>query len=72
MTRPDVYFYGNEQEAIDPVTGQFNANLLLQDKKLNIVALSEVVGVLAGGIADGSLAGTHIGANIAQNAVENN
>nr|WP_258079545.1 VENN motif pre-toxin domain-containing protein [Xanthomonas arboricola] len=65
-------FYGDDPRAIDPVTGKFNPNLLPEQDKQMLVALSQAVGAIAGGLAGGSLPDSAIGANIAKNAVENN
>lgn len=65
-------FYGDDPRAIDPVTGKFNPNLLPEQDKQMLVALSQAVGAIAGGLAGGSLADAATGANIAKNAVENN
>ncbi|WP_277946823.1 hemagglutinin repeat-containing protein [Xanthomonas vesicatoria] len=64
--------YGDDPRAIDPVTGNFNPNLLPEQDKQMLVALSQAVGAIAGGLAGGSLADAATGANIAKNAVENN
>nr|WP_238691645.1 VENN motif pre-toxin domain-containing protein [Xanthomonas arboricola] len=64
--------YGDDPRAIDPVTGKFNPNLLPEQDKQMLVALSQAVGAIAGGLAGGSLNDSVIGANIAKNAVENN
>ncbi|MBB5866586.1 VENN motif pre-toxin domain-containing protein, partial [Xanthomonas sp. 3058] len=64
--------YGDDPRAIDPVTGKFNPNLLPEQDKQILVALSEAVGAIAGGLAGGSLADAATSANIAKNAVENN
>ncbi|MEC3889690.1 hemagglutinin repeat-containing protein [Xanthomonas campestris] len=64
--------YGDDPRAIDPVTGKFNPNLLPEQDKQMLVALSQAVGAIAGGLAGGGLADAAIGANIAKNAVENN
>ncbi|WP_428848979.1 hemagglutinin repeat-containing protein [Xanthomonas arboricola] len=64
--------YGDDPRAIDPVTGKFNPNLLPEQDKQMLVALSQAVGAIAGGLTGGSLTDSAIGANIAKNAVENN
>ncbi|QBG97646.1 hypothetical protein EYC55_22810 [Xanthomonas oryzae] len=64
--------YGDDPRAIDPVTGKFNPNLLPEQDKQMLVALSQAVGAIAGGVAGGSLADAAVGANVAQNAVTNN
>ncbi|MEC5080893.1 VENN motif pre-toxin domain-containing protein, partial [Xanthomonas oryzae pv. oryzicola] len=64
--------YGDDPRAIDPVTGKFNPNLLPEQDKQMIVALSQAVGAIAGGMAGGSLADAATTANIAKNSVENN
>nr|WP_272948090.1 VENN motif pre-toxin domain-containing protein [Xanthomonas arboricola] len=47
--------YGDDPRAIDPVTGKFNPNLLPEQDKQMLVALSQAVGAIAGGLAGGSL-----------------
>ncbi|OOW71314.1 hypothetical protein Xmar_18150 [Xanthomonas axonopodis pv. martyniicola] len=64
--------YADDPRAIDPATGKFNPNLLSEQDKQMLVALSQAVGAIAGGLAGGSLADAAIGANIAKNAVDNN
>nr|WP_276568327.1 polymorphic toxin type 17 domain-containing protein [Xanthomonas euvesicatoria] len=64
--------YGDDPRAIDPVTGKFNPNLLPEQDKQMLVALSQAVGAIAGGLAGGSLLDAGIGAQIAGNAVTNN
>lgn len=64
--------YANDPAAIDPETGRLNPNLLPEDKKQVLVALSEAVGAMAGGIAGGTLGEAAVGAGIAENAVQNN
>nr|WP_324292678.1 hemagglutinin repeat-containing protein [Xanthomonas oryzae] len=64
--------YGDDPRAIDPVTGKFNPNLLPEQDKQMIVALSQAVGAIAGGIAGGSLQDAAIGAQVAGNAITNN
>ncbi|PKV19076.1 VENN motif pre-toxin domain-containing protein, partial [Xanthomonas prunicola] len=50
----------------------FNPNLLPEQDKQMLVALSQAVGAIAGGLAGGSLLDASIGAQIAGNAVTNN
>ncbi|WP_372358867.1 VENN motif pre-toxin domain-containing protein [Xanthomonas sp. NCPPB 4037] len=64
--------YGDDPRAIDPVTGKFNPNLLPEQDKQLIVALSQAVGALAGGMTGGNLKDALVGSGIAGNAVENN
>ncbi|WP_425526886.1 hemagglutinin repeat-containing protein [Xanthomonas oryzae] len=64
--------YGDDPRAIDPVTGKFNPNLLPEQDKQMIVALSQAVGAIAGGMAGGSLQDAAIGAQVAGNAITNN
>ncbi|WP_165789583.1 VENN motif pre-toxin domain-containing protein, partial [Xanthomonas prunicola] len=64
--------YADDPRAIDPVTGKFNPNLLPEQDKQMLVALSQAVGAIAGGLAGGSLLDASIGAQIAGNAVTNN
>lgn len=64
--------YGDDPRAIDPVTGKFNPNLLPEQDKQLIVALSQAVGALAGGMTGGNLKNALVGSGIAGNAVENN
>nr|WP_244875199.1 hemagglutinin repeat-containing protein [Xanthomonas cannabis] len=64
--------YADDPRAIDPVTGKFNPNLLPEADKQMLVALSQAVGAIAGGLAGGSLLDAGIGAQIAGNAVTNN
>jgi filamentous hemagglutinin len=42
--------YGNDASLIDPLTGKVSPNLLSEDKKQTLVALSSAIGALAGGI----------------------
>ncbi|WP_242629532.1 VENN motif pre-toxin domain-containing protein [Xanthomonas oryzae] len=64
--------YGHDPRAVDPVTGQFNPNLLPEQDKQMIVALSQAVGALAGGMTGGKMNDALVGSGIAGNAVENN
>ncbi|MGS0502199.1 hemagglutinin repeat-containing protein [Xanthomonas oryzae pv. oryzicola] len=64
--------YGDDPRAIDPVTGKFNPNLLPEQDKQMIVALSQAVGAIAGGMMGGKLNDALVGSEIAGNAVENN
>ncbi|WP_241093103.1 hemagglutinin repeat-containing protein [Xanthomonas bonasiae] len=64
--------YGSDPRAIDPESGKFNPNLLPEEDKQTIVALSQAVGALVGGMTGGSLNDAAIGSGIARNAVENN
>ncbi|MCC4634508.1 VENN motif pre-toxin domain-containing protein [Xanthomonas dyei] len=64
--------YGDDPRAIDPVTGKFNPNLLPEKDKQLIVALSQAVGALAGGMTGGNLNDALVGSGVAGNAVENN
>ncbi|MBN6152550.1 hemagglutinin repeat-containing protein [Xanthomonas sp. AmX2] len=64
--------YGNDPRAIDPVSGKFNPNLLPEEDKQTIVALSQAVGALVGGMTGGSLSEAVLGSRIAGNAAENN
>ncbi|PKV19593.1 VENN motif pre-toxin domain-containing protein, partial [Xanthomonas prunicola] len=64
--------YADDPRAIDPVTGKFNPNLLPEQDKQMIVALSQAVGALAGGMTGGQLNDALVGSGIAGNAVENN
>ncbi|MCC5085865.1 hemagglutinin repeat-containing protein [Xanthomonas campestris] len=64
--------YGDDPRAIDPVTGKFNPNLLPEQDKQMLVALSQAAGAIAGGLAGGSLLDAGIGAQIAGNAATNN
>ncbi|WP_255423937.1 hemagglutinin repeat-containing protein [Xanthomonas sp. SI] len=63
--------YGNDPRAIDS-EGKFNPNLLPEEDKQTIVALSQAVGALVGGMTGGSLNDAAVGSGIARNAVENN
>lgn len=45
---------------------------LTEEEKQNILALSQAVGALAGGLGGEGLAGAALGANLARNSVENN
>ncbi|WP_428960441.1 hemagglutinin repeat-containing protein [Xanthomonas oryzae] len=64
--------YGDDPRAIDPVTGKFNPNLLPEQDKQMIVALSQAVGAIAGGVTGGGLADASVTTSIAKNSVENN
>nr|WP_324292656.1 hemagglutinin repeat-containing protein [Xanthomonas oryzae] len=64
--------YGDDPRAIDPVTGKFNPNLLPEQDKQMIVALSQAAGAIAGGMTGGQLNDALVGSGIAGNAVENN
>ncbi|XUP29669.1 hemagglutinin repeat-containing protein [Xanthomonas axonopodis pv. vasculorum] len=64
--------YGDDPRAIDPVTGKFNPNLLPEQDKQMIVALSQAVGALAGGMMGGKVNDALVGSGVAGNAVENN
>ncbi|WVN06966.1 hemagglutinin repeat-containing protein [Xanthomonas oryzae pv. oryzicola] len=64
--------YGDDPRAIDPVTGKFNPNLLPEQDKQMLVALSQAVGAIAGGMTGGKLNDALVGSGIAGNAVENN
>ena len=64
--------YGNDPRAIDPESGKFNPNLLPEEDKQTIVALSQAVGALVGGMTGGSLSEAGVGSNIAGNAATNN
>ncbi|MDL5364131.1 hemagglutinin repeat-containing protein [Xanthomonas sp. NCPPB 2654] len=63
--------YGNDPRAIDS-EGKFNPNLLPEEDKQTIVALSQAVGALVGGMAGESMNDAAVGGAIARNAVENN
>ncbi|KAF1684717.1 hypothetical protein B1992_14535 [Pseudoxanthomonas broegbernensis] len=64
--------YGDDPRAIDPVTGEFNPNLLPEEDKQTILAISQAIGALAGGLAGGNLGEAATGSNIAATIVENN
>uniref|UniRef100_UPI000AFD0AE5 hemagglutinin repeat-containing protein n=6 Tax=Xanthomonas graminis TaxID=3390026 RepID=UPI000AFD0AE5 len=64
--------YGNDPRAIDPTNGKFNPNLLPEEDKQTIVALSQAVGALVGGMTGGGLSEAAVGSNIAGNAATNN
>ncbi|UOO87154.1 VENN motif pre-toxin domain-containing protein [Neisseria arctica] len=65
--------YDDGQTARDPVTGEFNANLLPEHIKDEIKAATGAIAAVVGATGDGGSAlGAQIGGVIGQNAVENN
>ncbi|UOO87150.1 VENN motif pre-toxin domain-containing protein [Neisseria arctica] len=65
--------YDDGQTARDPVTGEFNANLLPEHIKDEIKSTTGVIASIVGATGDGGSAlGAQIGGVIGQNAVENN
>jgi filamentous hemagglutinin len=57
---------------VNPQSGEVDPGRLSDAQKQTIVALSQVVGALAGGVASGNLGGANVGASVAENAVVNN
>ncbi|UOO87163.1 VENN motif pre-toxin domain-containing protein [Neisseria arctica] len=65
--------YDDGQTARDPITGEFNANLLPEHIKDEIKAATGAIAAVVGATGDGGSAlGAQIGGVIGQNAVENN
>ena len=65
--------YDDGQTARDPVTGEFNPNLLPESVKEEIRATTGVIASIVGATGDGGAAlNAQIGGVIGQNAVENN
>ncbi|WP_342346022.1 VENN motif pre-toxin domain-containing protein [Neisseria arctica] len=65
--------YDDGQTARDPITGEFNANLLPEHIKEEIKSTTGVIASIVGATGDGGSAlGAQIGGVIGQNAVENN
>ncbi|UOO80754.1 VENN motif pre-toxin domain-containing protein [Uruburuella testudinis] len=65
--------YDDGQTARDPVTGEFNPNLLPESVKDEIKSTTGVIAALVGATGDGGAAlNTQIAGVIGQNAVENN
>ncbi|XKY51844.1 hemagglutinin repeat-containing protein [Xanthomonas campestris pv. raphani] len=63
--------YGDDPQAYGP-DGKFDPNRLPEADKQMIVALSQAIGAIAGGMTGGSLGEAAAGAQIAGNAVTNN
>ena len=64
--------YNDGKTAIDPVTGEFNPNLLSEDIKTQIRDLTTGIGAVIGGAAGDSTYNAQLAGVIGQNAVENN
>ncbi len=64
--------YNDGKTALDPVTGQFNANLLPEEVKQEIKALTGIAASLAGAVGTGSDFNAQVAGVVGQNAVENN
>jgi len=64
--------YNDGKTAIDPQTGEFNANLLLEHIKEKIKSKSGVIASLTEEAVGGTPIGAQTGGVVGQNAVENN
>ncbi|WP_341272369.1 EndoU domain-containing protein [Neisseria meningitidis] len=64
--------YNDGKTAIDPQTGEFNANLLPEHIKEEIKSKSGVIASLTGAAVGGTPAEAQTGGAVGQNAVENN
>ena len=64
--------YDDGKTAIDPLTGEFNPNLLSEDVKTQIRDLTAGIGAVIGGVAGDSSYNAQLAGVIGQNAVENN
>ena len=64
--------YDDGKTAIDPVTGQFNPNLLSEGVKSSIRDLTAAIGAIAGGTVGNSAFNAQLAGVVGQNAVENN
>ena len=64
--------YDDGKTAIDPVTGQFNPNLLSEGVKSSIRDLTAAIGAVAGGTVGDSAFNAQLSGVVGQNAVENN
>ncbi|WP_258551565.1 VENN motif pre-toxin domain-containing protein [Neisseria lactamica] len=64
--------YNDGKTAIDPQTGEFNANLLPEHIKEEIKSKSGVIASLTGAAVGGTPVDVQTGGEIGQNAVENN
>ena len=64
--------YNDGKTAIDPQTGKFNANLLLEHIKEKIKSKSGVIASLTEEAVGGTPIGAQTGGVVGQNAVENN
>ncbi|WP_240033540.1 HNH endonuclease [Neisseria lactamica] len=64
--------YNDGKTAIDPQTGEFNANLLPEHIKEEIKSKSGVIASLTGAAVGGTPVDAQTGGEIGQNAVENN
>ena len=64
--------YNDGKTAIDPQTGEFNANLLPEHIKEEIKSKSGVIASLTGAAVGGTPTEAQIGGTVGQNAVENN
>ena len=64
--------YNDGKTAINPQTGQFDANLLPEDAKTQIRDLTAAIGAVVGGTVGDSAFNAQLAGVVGQNAVENN
>ena len=64
--------YNDGKTAINPETGEFDANLLPENVKTQIRDLTAGIGAVIGGVTGDSIYNAQLAGVISQNAVENN